>query len=305
MTKSLAYVLKGLILIGSLQTATALATQTQQPILVKQTHQVDIYEARELYIVKVLDPYADVNRVISDFNANVYQIVKKPATFYSTSPLMIPIRWPLKAAANVLSNVEELAIGTTTNILIGQVGDAGSSLARSLLNMLALGGMFDVATTLSETPVSDPSALAKMDTIDSITNSIRSEVNVLKKPKVASFDDVFRVWGFGCGVYLVFPLVGPGTGRELVGKVTEMPLQPETYVQPIILVRVASSIHNALEEVNRAKPFLQDYNLSTKQGKEQYYNLLRTAILNQNQCVDDANVKTEAEKEGLQVTDED
>jgi ABC-type transporter lipoprotein component MlaA len=164
--------------------------------------------------------------------------------------------------------------------------------------------MFDVETTLSEPPVSDPSAVAQMDTLDSINNSIRSDVDALKKPKVSSFDDVFRQWGFGCGVYLVFPLVGPGTGRELIGKVTELPLQPETYVQPIVLVRVAASIHKGLEDANRAKPFLQGYNLSTESGKEQYYNVLRTAILSQSQCVDDDDVKTEAEKAGLQVTDE-
>lgn len=274
------------------------------PVLVKQTNEIDIYEARDLYIVKVLDPLADINKVISDFNAETYQVVKKPASFYKQSPLMIPIRWPLTAAANIMSNIGELTVGTSSNLLTGKFADAGSSVSRSIINLVALGGIFDVATTLSEKPVTDAQTVENMGVMDSIGNSMRSDVEALRKPEISNFDDVFRTWGFGCGVYLVFPFVGPGTGREAAGKVAQMPLQPETYVQPMVLVRIAGAIHQGLSDVERAKVFLQDYDLSTEDGKQKYYDLLRNAILSSNQCIDDEAVKAEALKEGMRVTDE-
>lgn len=276
-----------------------------KPTLVKHTKEVDIYEARDLYIVKVLDPMADFNRVISDFNADVYQVIEEPATVYKESPYMIPIRLPFQAASNVLKNVGELTVGTTSNIFTGHFADAGSTFSRSIINMFALGGMFDLAGTLSEQTQTDPQVVAKMNVFEKMQNNMRSDVSYLRQPQISNFDDVLREWGVGCGVYLVFPFVGPGTARELGGKVAQMPLMPETYVQPLILVRVAASINDSLSDAARAKQFLQDYDLSTPQGKEQYYNLLRTAILTSNKCVDDAKVKEELEGQGITINDED
>jgi phospholipid-binding lipoprotein MlaA len=315
MNQSLVRILNGLVSLALIQgslasaagagtNAAAASSASEGPVLVKSTGSIDIYEARDRYIVKVLDPYADINRVISDFNAEVYDVVATPASYYTNSPYMIPIRWPLKAAYNLMSNVGELTVGTVSNVITGEFADAGRNVGRSLTNFATSGGLYDVATTLSEAPVTDAKALEQMGPLDTLNNAIRSDVASLHKPKLSSFDDVFRSWGFGCGVYLVFPLLGPGTSRELMGKVAQMPLEPETYVQPLVLVRMAASIHDGLDKVERAKPLLQDYDLSTEDGKEQYYNLLRSAILSSNQCIDDAAVKQQAQEEGLEVVDE-
>ena len=293
-----------LIFSCSLRLNAVLPESSVKPRLIQHKQEIDIYEARDLYIVEVLDPMISLNKIISNFNAETYRFIEKPASFYKDSPYMIPLRWPLNITSNVISNIGELSIGTTSNLLTGDFKGAGFSLARSLINLLALGGMIDLATTLSEAPITDANVVENMDPLEIVHNSMRANIKSLRQPEIQSFDDVFKSWGFGCGVYLVFPLVGPGTGRELLGKVAEIPLQPDTYIQPIILLRIASSVHNGLSDAVRAKAFLQDFNLASPEGKAQYYNLLRTAILSRSQCIRDTEVIDSAKKQGYSVTDE-
>jgi ABC-type transporter lipoprotein component MlaA len=302
--KKLATPLVALLLLPFQGMAGASGAVERAPVLVKHTESIDIYEARDRYIVKVLDPYADFNRVISDFNADVYDIFKTPASLYSSSPWMIPIRWPLKMASSVMSNVGELTVGTTANIITGEFAQAGQSVARALTNFVTTGGTYDMATTLSQEPIADHRVRAAMGPLETLENSMRSNISELQRPTIKNFDDAFRRWGFGCGVYLVFPLLGPGTSRELAGRVAEIPLQPETYVQPVVLVRIAGTIHDTLMSAERAKPLLQGYDLSTAEGKEQFYTILRTAILSSNHCLDDKIIKQDAAKQGITVTDE-
>ena len=277
---------------------------SSKPVLIKKMEQMDIYEARDRYIVKVLDPYADFNKIISDFNAEVYQVIEEPADFYRNSDIMMPLRWVLTAASNILDNVTELTVGTTSNLLSGKFEDAGITTARALVNFSTSAGMYDVATVLSTEPITDAGALESMNPAQRLENSMRSDVKTLRKPKIASFSDTFHEWGFGCGVYLVAPLMGPSTGRDMVGKVAQIPLDPETYVQPMIIVRAATGIHTSLIEAARAKGFLKEYNLSTEEGKAEYYRMLRTAILSSHRCLDDDIIKADAAERGVEIVDE-
>lgn len=280
------------------------AAKTSKPVLIRKTETMDIYEARDRYIVKVLDPYADFNKLISDFNAEVYQVIDEPADFYRNSDVMLPLRWVLGAVSNILDNVTELTVGTTSNLLSGKFEDAGISTARALVNFSTSAGMYDVATVLSTETVTDPSAILAMNPLQQLENSMRSDVKSLRKPKITNLSDTFHEWGFGCGLYMVAPLMGPSTGRDMAGKLAQIPLDPETYVQPMIIVRAASGIHSGLMEAARAKNFLKEYNLSTAEGKAEYYRLLRTAILSSHQCLDDEVIKKDAAERGIEIVDE-
>lgn len=277
---------------------------TPKPVLKKKTKTMGIYEARDRYIVEILDPNADFNKVMSDFNAEFYELIKDPADFYSNSDWMLPFRVIGGAISNLLENVTELTIGTFSNAFAGDFEGAGISAGRALVNFGTSAGLYDVATVLSNDPVTDPETLRGMNLVDQSLNGINLGVKELRKPQIENFSDTFHEWGFGCGVYIVLPFLGPSTGRDMAGKVAQIPLEPETYIQPMIIVRAIGEIHSGLKEAARAKDFLKEYNLATEQGKRDYYLMLRTAILNSHKCVDDKVIQEDTSRRGEQLVDE-
>jgi ABC-type transporter lipoprotein component MlaA len=268
-------------------------------------NKVDIFEAEELYIVKVLDPYAGMNKVFSDVNVGVYRLIKTPANFYVNNPFLAPVRWVVAGGGNIISNLDELLVGTTSNLLTAKFADAGKSAGRSIFNIaFGLGGAVDTASILASETITDQYALENMDVADKLSNSLSFGLEIFKQPEVHSFDDVLREWGFGCGFYLVFPVIGPQTARKVTGTVAELPLRVDTYVAAGTVLRVASAIDDGLRGADKAKIVLDDIDLATEIGKEQFYNTLRLATLSTNKCIKDEEVQKFAKKENLIITDE-
>lgn len=270
-----------------------------------EKNKVDLYEATNLYVANVLDPASDMNHVFSNFNASLVDGLQPVSEVYA-SDYLIPIRWPLKAASNVLNNVKELGVGTVSNLLVGDFDEAGISVLRFLVNAtMGLGGILPMADTLAEAPVSDAKSIDNMSIDQKILYPLRSDVTELKKPAIDSFSQVFHEWGFGCGIYVVFPVLGGQTTQQVLGTIAETPLRPETFVKPIILVRMAGNIDTALTQINALKPFLKDIDLSDDDGKRQFYNLARLSVLNANKCYTEKDVREYAEEEGLDIEEDD
>jgi ABC-type transporter lipoprotein component MlaA len=268
-------------------------------------NEIDMITAEELYIVKVLDPYADVNKVFSDVNSQVYRLIKTPADIYATNPVLTPVRLIFSGIGNVVSNVDELLIGTSANLIAGRPADAGKTFARSLFNLpFGLAGMIDTASIIASEPTTDQDALNNLSPTGTVANALSFNVEFLKQPEIHSFDDALRDWGFGCGFYMVFPVLGPQTARKVIATAAEMPFRVDTYVPGASVLRIVGGIDQALDKTYKAKIIFEDVDLSTEGGKEIFYKKIRSATLESNKCIDEKAVREFAEKNGKTISDD-
>jgi phospholipid-binding lipoprotein MlaA len=135
------------------------------------------------------DPLEDTNRAIFDFNQVVDRNVLVPVAKAYRTVLPDPVRDSLR---DFLRNLREPLI-FANDALQGEFERAGQTFARFTLNStLGAGGLIDVAGRWGELPYHE--------------------------------DDLgltFGVWGIPEGPYLVVPVLGPATPRDLGGQVAE------------------------------------------------------------------------------------
>src|SRR5437762_9060370 len=135
------------------------------------------------------DPLEDTNRKIFDFNQVVDRNVLVPIAKTYGTVLPDPVRDSLR---DFLRNLREPLI-FANDALQGEFERAGQTFARFTLNStLGVGGLIDVAGRWGELPYHE--------------------------------DDLgltFAVWGVPEGPYLVVPVLGPSTPRDLGGQVAE------------------------------------------------------------------------------------
>src|SRR6202048_2631287 len=135
------------------------------------------------------DPLEDTNRAIFDFNLVVDRNVLVPVAKAYRTVLPEPVRDSLR---DFLRNLREPLI-FANDALQGQFERAGQTFARFTLNStLGVGGLLDVAGRWGELPYHE--------------------------------DDLgltFGVWGIPEGPYVVVPVLGPSTPRDLGGQVAE------------------------------------------------------------------------------------
>jgi phospholipid-binding lipoprotein MlaA len=143
------------------------------------------------------DPYEPTNRDMFDVNMALDKAVLRPvAKGYND---VVPER-ARTGVHNALVNLNEPVV--FANLLLqGKVGDAGSTLARFVLNSsVGIGGLIDVGAR---------AGLTAQDTDFGIT---------------------LGVWGLDEGSYLVLPLLGPAPPRDLTGRGIDMFFDPVTYI---------------------------------------------------------------------------
>jgi len=135
------------------------------------------------------DPLEDTNRAIFDFNQVVDRNVLVPVAKAYRTVLPDPVRDSLR---DFLRNLRAPLI-FANDALQGEFERAGQTFARFTLNStLGVGGLLDVAGRWGELPYHE--------------------------------DDLgltFGVWGIPEGPYLVVPVLGPSTPRDLGGQVAE------------------------------------------------------------------------------------
>ena len=132
----------------------------------------------------VSDPFEDINRLTFQFNESLDRIVAKPtANFYSKFPT--PVK---KGITNLFDNLEE--INTSVNqVLQGKPLTALNDISRFVINStIGLYGIFDVATALG-----------------------------LKRHE-EDFGQTLAIWGAPAGPYVMLPVLGPHTLRDLFGR---------------------------------------------------------------------------------------
>lgn len=132
------------------------------------------------------DPYEEFNREMLKFNLTFHQMVGKPLVeIYRVIPL--PIR---NSTDNFFSNLGE-PLSFLNSVLQGNIEDSLSTFMRFSINStFGILGLFDIAT----------------------------EAGLEEKPE--DFGQTLYVWGIWTDAnYLVLPLLGPSTTRDLFGKV--------------------------------------------------------------------------------------
>lgn len=151
---------------------------------------------------KPADPLEPVNRVVFQFNQTADEYVLQPVTeaYVTVTPDLIE-----RGIDNFLSNWT-YPITIVNNLLQLKLHHAAQDTARFVINStIGILGLFDVAEDLG---------LPERD---------------------EDFGQTLGYWGFGKGIYLVVPLLGPSTARDLVGDVADHFTNPITYVDDTIV----------------------------------------------------------------------
>ena len=133
---------------------------------------------------EVSDPFEDINRLVFDVNETLDRIIARPtANLYSKFPT--PIK---KGVTNLFDNLEE--INTSVNqALQGKPLTALNDISRFVINStIGIAGIFDVATAMG-----------------------------LKRHE-EDFGQTLAVWGVPAGPYVMLPVLGPHTVRDLLGR---------------------------------------------------------------------------------------
>lgn len=133
---------------------------------------------------EVSDPFEDINRLTFEINETLDKVIAKPtANFYSKFPT--PIK---KGVTNLFDNLEE--INTSVNqALQGKPLTALNDISRFVINStIGIAGIFDVATAMG-----------------------------LKRHE-EDFGQTLAVWGVPAGPYVMLPVLGPHTLRDLLGR---------------------------------------------------------------------------------------
>lgn len=130
------------------------------------------------------DPFEDVNRKIYKFNQDFDKAILIPFAKGYRKHLPRPLRL---AVYNFFSNTAE-GRNFVNSLFQGKLHHAVDSFTRFFINTtLGLGGLIDIATL---------SGLER---------------------HVEDIGQTLAVWGFGFGPYIVIPIIGPSSGRDIFG----------------------------------------------------------------------------------------
>lgn len=147
----------------------------------------------------IVDPWERYNRSVFAFNEGVDKVALKPvSTLYSKAvPSFIRSR-----VTSFFANIQDIPIAAN-NFLQGNADAGFSDLIRVLVNStVGVAGLFDVA----------------------------SKIDGLEKHN-EDFGQTLAVWGVGSGPYLVIPILGPSTARDLPARFIDIFMNPSVYLE--------------------------------------------------------------------------
>ncbi|WP_243695838.1 MlaA family lipoprotein [Rhodovulum marinum] len=141
----------------------------------------------------VSDPYEVQNRGVHDFNVALDRALVRPAATSYGRVVPDPVR---TAFSNFSANLS-LPGKVLNSLLQLRPGDAAQNTTRFFVNTtIGLGGLLDPAT---------PMGAPEIDT---------------------DFGETLHVWGVAEGNYVELPFLGPSTGRDTLGAVVDLAINP-------------------------------------------------------------------------------
>ena len=150
--------------------------------------------------VEIYDPLEPFNRTMYHVNDTLYFWVVKPVTHVYIGVFTEPARIGIR---NFFSNIAT-PVRFVNCLLQGKGEGADTELRRFAIN-----------TTIGILGIGDP-ALDKYGL----------------EPVREDLGQTLAVYGLGDGFYIVWPLLGPSTARDSVGKIGDWFLYPVSYVEP-------------------------------------------------------------------------
>ena len=151
--------------------------------------------------VKDIDPYQDLNRTIHQFNLTLDKYIARPAAVVYTSLTPDPVE---KGFANMFANLNEIN-NVVNDLLQGKFAQAANDSGRFLINTtFGLGGLFEVASPLG-----------------------------LAKGEGEDFAQTLATWGVPEGPFLMLPLLGPSTLRDVPSKFVDSLTNPVSEISDV------------------------------------------------------------------------
>ena len=192
-----------------------------------------------LGIEAIRDPIEPVNRVIFAFNDAIDIMIFRPvaAIYGFVAPDIVK-----SAVRRVFDNLNQPVV-FANDLLQLDIVDAGVAASRFAINSTTgVLGIFDVAQAVG------------------------------LEPHQADFGQTLHSYGLGAGPYVVLPLLGPNTARDVVGDGVDIFLQPLTYILEPEVNLAISGAEAIVQRENLLKP-LDDLRASSVD----YYAALRAA----------------------------
>ena len=148
-----------------------------------------VFNSKTIYAADLPDCSESINRAVFSFNMTVDKYFFKPiAEVYNVLPFEIR-----SGINNALLNIDS-TLTVPNQILQGNFGEAAISVSRFAINStVGILGLFDPATALG-----------------------------VEKTNREDFGQTLAVWGFDHGCYAVIPFLGPGSPRDVAGRILGM-----------------------------------------------------------------------------------
>lgn len=197
----------------------------------------DEFKSEEIY-----DPLSGYNRLMTDFNDNVYEYALKPVAMGYRDLLHVEIR---ESIGNFFNNIY-FPTRFVNNLLQGKFSNSAEESARFILNStIGIAGLFDPAKSYFEL-----------------------------EPHEEDFGQTLGFYGVGSGVHIVLPLLGPSNVRDALS------LYPDSIVSlidyekrsyPTLTDTTAEYIGTRVfKEVNHTSLNMQKYDKMKKDAVDLY-----------------------------------
>lgn len=198
----------------------------------------------------ISDPLEPVNRVFFEFNDTLYEWVLKPVT--DGYIWLIP-RELRECAGNFFYNLAA-PVRLLNSIIQGEVEQTGVVLKRFIINStLGVYGLVDIAY---------------------IEFDIEAER--------ADFGQTLGRWGFGSGIYLCLPVIGPSSVRGTIGLVVDAYTHPIPYFHDDTVLDIAYYTSNRINTLSLNPDLFEDlkrYSLDPYIASRQVYYEYRKALV--------------------------
>lgn len=191
----------------------------------------------------IKDPLEPWNRFWFYFNDFFYLRITKP--LYKGYEVITPdsFRQGLK---NVLYNLQA-PIRLVNSLLQGKIGQAWVELGKFMVNStIGFGGFINI--TQKDKPL------------------------IPIEPDTANFGHTLAIWGFGEGIYLIWPILGPSTIRDTFGTIGDAAVGPFSwFVKPIGIVPLEYGLTTEVFlTFNKVNTVIDSYESITKSAIEPY-----------------------------------
>ena len=187
---------------------------------------------------KASDPFEKMNRGVFAFNHQFYRLVTKPLAKFTNFILPTPVRTALE---HVVENVEA-PVRITSSLLQGKFKRAGQETGKLLVNStVGIGGLWK------------PS----------------DQIAGLKDVPREDMGQTFGKWGIPAGPYLVVPVLGPSSMRDLPGKAADSYLSPTVYLNKHTLSTITGVSKAVIENPHR----MEIYDDTTSDALDPYISM--------------------------------